>query len=294
MAHFFSSEVPSIIIAFTAVRERYLRFLDHWPVANERLKIATRQGETHVVACGEASAPPVVLLHGSAANSAMWMGDVAAWAADFRVFAVDVIGEPGLSAPSRPPLSSEAHALWLDDVMSSLSLDCASFVGISFGGWLALDYATRRPDRVQSLALMCPGGIGRQKIDIALKTIPLRFLGQWGAKKARELVLGPTPADIPPAARPFVDFIALIHENFRPRLVKMPIMSDAALKRLTMPVLAILGGKDVILDSAETRRRLEHTVPSAKIRYYPESGHMLSRQTGEISDFLRDAVCLSC
>jgi hypothetical protein len=47
----------------------------------------------------------------------MWMADVAAWAAHFRVYAIDMIGEPGLSARSRPPLHSEAHALWLDDVM---------------------------------------------------------------------------------------------------------------------------------------------------------------------------------
>jgi pimeloyl-ACP methyl ester carboxylesterase len=91
-------------------------------------------------------------------------------------------------------------------------------------------------------------------------------------------------------ARPFVDFIAFIHEQFRPRLVKLPIMSDAALQRLSMPVLAILGGKDALLDSAESRFRLELTVPHAKILYYPESGHLLPTQTSEISDFLRAAV----
>lgn len=43
------------------------------------------------------------------------------WAAHFRVFAVDLIGDAGLSAPSRPPLESDAHALWLNDVMDGLS-----------------------------------------------------------------------------------------------------------------------------------------------------------------------------
>ena len=85
-----------------AVGERYLTILKHWPVPNEQLRVPTREGGTFVVACGAENAPPLLLLHGAMANSAMWMGEVAAWAARFRVYAVDLIGEAGLSAPSRP------------------------------------------------------------------------------------------------------------------------------------------------------------------------------------------------
>jgi pimeloyl-ACP methyl ester carboxylesterase len=215
------------------------------------------------------------------------MGDIAAWAPEFRIFAVDVIGEPGLSAPARPALNSDAYALWLDDVMSVLSLARASFIGVSLGGWLALDYATRRPERVASLVAMCPGGIGRQKIGIVRKIIPLRLLGPWGKRKAREMVLGRAPAGLSPGAQRFMDFLSLIYENFRPRWVKPPVFSDEALKRLTLPVLATLGGRDVLLDSAETKRRLERTVPHAEIRYYPEMGHFIPGQTAAILAFLR-------
>ena len=117
-----------------AVRERYLEILKHWPVPNQQLRVPTREGETFVVSCGHPDAPPLLLLHGSMANSAMWMGDVAAWAAHFRVYAVDVIGDAGLRAPSRPPLASEAHALWLDDVLERLGLRSVSMVGVSLGG----------------------------------------------------------------------------------------------------------------------------------------------------------------
>src|SRR5207248_4412174 len=106
-----------------AVQERYRRFLQYWPVANQQLRVPTSQGETFVIACGNEQAPPLLLFHGSASNSAMWMGDVAALAAHFRVYAIDMIGEPGLSAPSRPPLKSEAYALWLDDILEALALN---------------------------------------------------------------------------------------------------------------------------------------------------------------------------
>jgi len=269
-----------------AVRERYLQFLKYWPVPNQQLRVATREGETFIVACGDEKAPPLLLFHGGASNSVVWMGDVAAWAAHFRVYAVDMIGEPGLSAPSRPPLASESYALWLDDVMQALSVTRASMVGVSLGGWLALDYATRRPERVESLTVLCPGGIGRQKIGILFKTIPLRRCGAWGTRKLRETILGRTPSNAPPALQKFIDFLSLIFENFRPRMVKMPVFSDAALQRLTMPVLAIVGGKDVLLDSAATKRRLERNVPHAEIRYHPEAGHFIPRQTAPILEFL--------
>jgi pimeloyl-ACP methyl ester carboxylesterase len=270
-----------------AVRERYLKFLARWPVPNQQLRVPTREGETFIVACGEETAPPLLLFHGSAGNTAMWMGDVAAWAAHFRVYAVDMIGEAGLSAPSRPPLNSEAHALWLDDVMQALSLDRAFIVGVSLGGWLAMDYAARRPERVTSLVVICPGGVGRQKIGIALKMLALRMCGRWGARRAREMILIRAPAELPTAVQAFVNFVSLIHQNFRLRMVKMPVFSDETLKRLTMPVLAILGGKDVLLDSAGTKRRLERNCAHAEIRYLPEAGHLLPGQTMPILDFLR-------
>jgi pimeloyl-ACP methyl ester carboxylesterase len=271
-----------------AVRERYLRFLKHWPLPNVQLRLPTREGETFVVASGPENAPALVLLHGASGNATMWMGDVAAWAEHLRVFAVDVIGDAGLSAPSRPPFESDAHALWLEDVMHGLSLDRASFIGVSNGGWLALDYATRRPERVESLVVLCPGGVVRAK-NILVKVLPFLLFGNWGARKVREKILGRTPANAPKAHQVFADFIALIFEQLRPRTKRHPIFSDQALKRLTMPVMAILGGKDVILDSAAIKKRLERVLPQAEIRYLPEAGHFLPGQTTPILEFIRAA-----
>src|ERR1700722_2975008 len=276
-----------------AVRERYLEILKHWPVPNQQLRVPTRKGETFIVACGDAHAPPLLLLHGGMTNSAMWMGDVAAWAEHFRVYAVDVIGEAGLRAPSRPPLASDAYTLWLDDVMQALSLtrvSRVSMVGVSLGGWLVLDYATRRPERVECLVVLCPGGVGRQKLSIVFKTIPLRMLGAWGNRKAAELVLGRAPGNPSPALLYFMKFVALIHKNFRPRMVRLPVFSDQALQRLTMPVMAIVGAKDVLIDSAETKQRLERNVPHAEIRYMPDLGHFISSQTAPILDFLSKSL----
>lgn len=117
-----------------AVHSRYADMLGRWPVPSEQRKVPTREGETFIVACGPASAPPVLLLQGSGANTAMWIEE---------------------------------------------------------------------------------------------------------------------------------------------------------LKRLTMPVMAIVGAHDVLLDSHETKRRLEQRVPHATVRLLPDAGHVVRDHTAAVLEFLR-------
>jgi len=271
--------------AAAAVEARYRQVLDRWPVAHAELQVATRQGSTFVVACGPKDAPPVMLLHGSQANSAAWMPDVALWSRKFRLFAVDMIGEAGFSARVRPALAGNAHALWLGDVVQGLGLTRTTLVGTSLGGWLALDYASKRPEAVTALALVCPAGIGRQK-NFLLKALPLLLLGGWGRRKMRELVFGPAPEVLPEAMQTISGLMEAVGRGIRPRFGPIPQLTDAQLKALGMPVLAIVGGRDVLLDSADTRERLQRNVPHAEICFIADGFHFLPDQTARIMAFL--------
>ncbi|MEV5823949.1 alpha/beta hydrolase [Spirillospora sp. NPDC052242] len=258
----------------------YRENLDGWPVPAEHVRVPTREGETFAVVSGRADAPPVVLLHGSGANATMWRDDVAAWSRDFRVHAVDLVGEPGLSAPSRPVLGTDAPALWLDDVLDGLGLADAAFVGASLGGWIALDYAVRRPERVRRLGLLCPGGLGRQKVGWLAKALVMRAMGRGGVRRTAAEVTGL-------ADGPVLDGLVLTFEQFRPRTERLPVFPDDALRGLRMPVLVIVGGRDVMFDSHGTARRVRECVPDASVVLLPETGHAILGQTAPIADFLK-------
>lgn len=268
-----------------AIQDRYRQFLKYWPVGNQQLRVPTREGETFVIASGPENAPPVILLHGTAFNSTMWMGDIAAWSQDFRVYAVDIIGDAGLSAPSRPSYASDAHALWLDDVSLGLGVEKASFVGLSLGGWIALDYAIRRAERVKSVVLIAPGGLASR--NVLPWALPLLLLGQWGRRKMAEKISGPAPANPSAAEKAVSEFLAIIFRNMRPRRESLPDFSDESLKKVTMPVLAILAGKDVFVDSQRARAKLEVNVAGATINFLPDSHHSITNQTQRILEFLR-------
>lgn len=264
------------------IRQRYREVLATWPVPAEHVRVPTREGETFVVVSGPEDAPPVLLLHGSGANTTQWQADVPSWARHFRTYAVDLIGEPGLSAPSRPSLGSDAYALWLDDVLDGLGITSASIVGMSLGGWMALDYATRRPERVSRLALLCPGGLGRQTTGWMFKALFLGLFGRWGIRRSARTVTG---LDMPNAG-PVLDDLVLTFRQFKPRRW-LPLFSDGALRGLSMPVLVVVGGRDVMFDSAGTARRVRECVPHATVDVLPEVGHAIFGQTDAVLAFLR-------
>jgi pimeloyl-ACP methyl ester carboxylesterase len=152
---------------------------------------------------------------------------------------------------------------------------------MSLGGLLAADYATRRPERVTKLVLISPSGIGRAKVGFALLALALLPFGERGRRVVLGRALGRADAEI----GPFGAFLMLIHRSFRPRRERLPVFSDEVLARLTMPVLAVVGGRDGMLDSYGTRRRLA-AVPTATVTLLPDAGHPPMGQTQAILDFL--------
>jgi pimeloyl-ACP methyl ester carboxylesterase len=268
-----------------AVAADYRAVLAGWPVPMTPHQIDTREGSTFVIECGPADGPPLVLLRGSQANAAAWLADVPLWAARYRLLLVDMIGEAGFSAPVRPPLDGDRHALWLDDVLAALGIDRAGFCGTSLGGWLALDYAQRCPGRATSLVLFCPAGIGRQK-NLLLKALPLLLLGAWGKHQLMRLIFVPPPAAAPPEHAAFSRMMNTISAGFRPRVVTIPRLDDRALAALGVPILVIVGGRDVLLDSRETRDRLQRLAPQAEVYFVPDGYHYLPGHTARARAFL--------
>ncbi len=98
-------------------------------------------------------------------------------------------------------------------------------------------------------------------------------------------MLGDTILDTP-GMKEMSDFASLVFANFRLRGDRLPIFSGALLRKLGMPVLAIVGGKDVLLSSRETRRRLEANIKMADVRFLPDTGHLIRGQTETVCAFL--------
>ena len=90
---------------------------------------------------------PVVLLPGRTSGVPMWGANLRGLLAQRTVYALDALGDAGMSVQTRAIESSADQGAWIEETLASLGLRRSHLVGHSFGGWLAANYAARHPPR---------------------------------------------------------------------------------------------------------------------------------------------------
>jgi pimeloyl-ACP methyl ester carboxylesterase len=263
----------------------YRTLLATSPVSLREVRIPTRFGETGVLTCGPSQGPPLVLLHGGNTNSSMWITSLPAWSKHFRVYAVDTIGDPGLSATTRPSFHTDDHARWLSDVLKALNVERANIAGASLGGWIGLDFALRYPTAVGRLVLFAPGGITRIRIATALEISCLMLLGAWGRRRALLSGFSLLDARLTDDQCAFLDFCGITQLNALSRIRIPALIADERLKTLSVPTRVVLGGRDKFFDPELVQRRFHDLCPAVTVQVVPEAGHIAVNPTGTVQDF---------
>jgi pimeloyl-ACP methyl ester carboxylesterase len=266
--------------AETEVMADYDAVLAAWPVAHRVDVVPTALGPTSVVTSGPESGPHLVLLHGAGSHAMSWVNDIATFAAHRRTHVVDAPGDPGRSVGVVPERRPSVYARWLADVLDGLGVERADVVGISMGGWNALSLAVAQPRRVRSLTLLAPAGICLPRPRFLLAAVPLALLGPAGRRVVDRWIAGD---GLDRRALAYVDHLA---RDLRPRIDIPRIFTDDELRSLSMPVLAVAGGRDAIYDAGRVTGRLRRLVPRANVVLLARAGHALLGLAGPVAGFL--------
>jgi pimeloyl-ACP methyl ester carboxylesterase len=267
-----------------AYRAAYDAEMKSWPVPYEEIDLPSRFGTTHVIVCGPKAAPPLVLLHGYMATSTMWSINIAAFSKGHRVYAVDVMGQPGKSIPDEPICNAADFVSWLTATLDALGLDSVCLVGMSFGGWLALNYAVAVPQRVRKLVLLSPGGLlpmvkqftVRGMLMVSLPTrLTLNSFFRW---------LGFTD-------RAYTNMLELMYlglKHFRMPVetarIGPAVVSDEELRTLHVPTLLLIGDHEVISDPTGALERARRLIPDFRGELVPGARHEMCVRQHEIVD----------
>ncbi len=95
----------------------------------------------------------IVLLHGFLENQSMWNALVPVLSQKYRVITIDLLGH-GQTEPMGYIQTMEDNADAVHEVLSSLRLRKAVFIGHSMGGYVALAYAELYPESVKGFVLL--------------------------------------------------------------------------------------------------------------------------------------------
>ena len=104
---------------------------------------------------------PLILLHGLGDSHRTWRRLAPLLATRYRVMAPDLAGH-GFSGRPDAPYTLDWHAGVVAEWMDRVGVSRAHFCGHSYGGGIAQWMVLKHRDRVDRLALVAPGGLGRE------------------------------------------------------------------------------------------------------------------------------------
>ncbi|MFE2021564.1 alpha/beta fold hydrolase [Streptomyces sp. NPDC059499] len=245
------------------------------PVRAEQ-DVETTFGTTHVYRYGPEdpgarSRTPVVLVHGAGSCSAMWYPNTPALSADRPVYAIDTPGDPGRSVQREPIHRPERAAQWLDETLAALGLDRVHLVGASYGGWLALNQAHRKPDRLASVTLLDPGGLEK----VGLRFFVWIFAGLFAtfaprALRPRLAAWLEQPVLVMPELR------AMVRTSVRAYRIRRPAplpLTDDELSTVRTPLYLALGRRSLLVHPQRQMQRVPRLVPGTRAEIISGTGH---------------------
>jgi 2-hydroxy-6-oxonona-2,4-dienedioate hydrolase len=118
-------------------------------------KVQVGEWSTRVLEAG--SGVPFILMHGTGGHLEAFTKNLRALGEHYRVIAFDYAGH-GWTTPTTRDLEIDDYIDHLVGVMDALGIERAHLSGESLGGWVAVKFAARYPERVDRLVLNTPGG----------------------------------------------------------------------------------------------------------------------------------------
>ena len=265
-------------------QQEYLAYYDQrakgWTVASESKLIDTSFGQTFVRISGMGNASPLILLPASVFNSLMWIPNIEALSKEYRTYAVDNIYDCGRSIYTRVLSKPEDLVNWLDELFTSLELgDHINLMGLSYGSWLAHQYALRFPKRVRKIVFLAhPTLVPMNKV--FLLRLLLSFISPYLFRSFVFWLFQDT-ARKDEYSKSLVESIYgdmhLAGKCFKPKAMVNPTaIKDSELRDLPVPALFLAGVNEKTFSPHKAIQRLNSVAPQIKTEIIPAAGHDLS------------------
>ncbi len=219
----------------------------------------------------------IVLLHGFLENQQMWRDMIPELVKKYRVITIDLLGH-GQTECLGYVHEMEDQADMIHDLLSSLRIRKAVFIGHSMGGYIALAFAELYPDFMKGLVLMNSTSLAdsderKTNRDRAIKAVKkdyatfvrLSIANLFSEDNRSRLVDAIEKVKLEALKTPLQGIVAAL-EGMKIRKDREKLLHFGP-----YPKLLILGKKDAVLNYDENRNQIENT--NVELVTF-EDGHM--------------------
>jgi pimeloyl-ACP methyl ester carboxylesterase len=259
----------------------YDQLLSRWPHSVIPRDIQTSFGTTHVNSVGSDGASPLVLLPGFGTNSTMWFANIMTMSQHHKVFAIDTIGQPGRSV-TRIALSPSTTSAWLVEVLNGLAIDQTNVSGFSLGGWIALDFAIKYPERTKKVALVDPAA--------SIEPMPFSFF----LHSFFPMMIHPTRNGLQRYFRwltrgnkgmntEWGQTMVLGILNWKPQPpIRVTPFNDEQLRACRVPTLLFVAERSVLYEPTKAVKRATQLIPNLTAVIVPDASHGLVYEQADL------------
>lgn len=261
----------------------YNASLELWPIPFEHRQVSTEFGSVHAVVSGNPTGDPIVLLHAASLTATQWYPQASSLGATYRLYALDILGDIGLSSATTEIRRREDAAAWLVAALDALGLERPIFVGSSFGGFYSTTLAVLRPERVRALVLLAPSATIR----------PFKLLANLAIRSGSLLPMpgtvkpglrGMTQGELPDARIVRQMEVGVAGFRYDRRGLYPGEIPDRELAAIRCPTLLLVGSKEMIYQPDAAISRARKLIPNVETGVGPGLGHLLGLQRPELVD----------
>lgn len=236
----------------------------------ERFEIETFLGKTTVLAKnhGREDLEPVIFLPGGRTCGIFWdiNNNLAPLYDDFRIYLIDINGQPGLSDGHAPLIDSDGYGQWLSELVAGLGLPHANFVGASFGGSLIMKLGEVDNALIKRAVMCNPAGFANISLNprnLYYLLMPMLFPSKNTVLKFLDKIVFDKDFAFKPKKREqLAEFLLYTNMYFQMSAENPRRFPDETLKKLSAPSYLILDRGDIFIPQSKTLERAEKLLPN--------------------------------
>ncbi len=204
----------------------------------------------------------------------MWAENLPDWIGERTIYALDPLGDAGMSSQRVPLTSFEDQAEWISQTLTGLGLERAHIVGHSFGGANAAILAVQHPEQTATLTLLEPILVVEQLPASALfwATLTQLPVPQFLKDHALAEIGGVTVEEV--RERTAMSVLVDTATSHYSTHVPLPrTLTDQEWQELTMPVRVDLAGMRSLAGGPEAARRLNRLLTDVQVTVWDHATH---------------------